>query len=323
MSDHERNSIVSVGGNTQLSFHQLQDIYNSLTGKTEKISKNIEQAFLMNFEDLAQLNFRIAQCCESYGAKIKNENLSVFHVNGFKEVFSSFDRFKLYNKSNMSPVESLVITYNIIIIPSGSNRAVPYKILIELNSIAGMREKKRDLAYGPIDIFTLFINQYGRISIDYVDYAVARHFMTQIEEWYKSLDFTPEKKIIKSLQKSSHWIRDIIISLTIACISISSGIFSESTFASDGKALIIKGISLVFAASTLGWLLGSFAGKLVERSIDQIQPISYLKLNRGDDVAIGNWHKKNKNNIIYSIFGIFFAIILNLISSYIFWWASS
>lgn len=141
MSEEGGRDLVEISDQTRISFHELQDIYNTLTGKFERISQPFERDYLVNFEDLRQLNERLSQCCDSYGAQVKNDSVTVYHVDGPKEVFSSFERFRLYNTSNSNPVENVSLEYNIIIIPAGTKKPVTYRIRVNMVSRAGLREK--------------------------------------------------------------------------------------------------------------------------------------------------------------------------------------
>ncbi|TYC49143.1 hypothetical protein FMN50_24045 [Rhodobacterales bacterium] len=310
--------LVSVTDSTQITFHQLQDIYNALTGKTEKITKTLDKSYLVRIEDLAQLHARISQCCDSYGAKIKNENISVIHVNGLRETFSSYDRFCLYNKSNVSPVENLHMQYNIILIPSGASKPIQYKINMVLVSRVGLAEKRPVGMVGPLNLFSILGRMPGQVSIEFVDYAAARHFLTQIEEWYDSLNFSAENRVVNFIQSISHWMREVFSVSTLAFTVISFGFLANVNSIFDSVQSVIEPISAMVFIGALAWLVGSIIGRLLESSIDRIQPISYVCLNRGDEKAIERWKRKNWRFGLMSIVSVLVAFSVNMVAAFVF-----
>ena len=107
----------------QISLQAYQAAYNEITGKTEELSRDYSVAYQMGMSDLEQLNIKVEQLCEQYNLIEANYNVTVFHQEDTKDRFSSFERFKLYNSSNPSPVESVLIEYNLLIrLPNNRGR---------------------------------------------------------------------------------------------------------------------------------------------------------------------------------------------------------
>lgn len=318
MNDRTSGELVSISETTQISFHQLQDIYNTLTGKFERISQSFDRAYLIKMEDLQQLHIRINQCCESYGARLKNESITVYHVGGAKETFSSFDRFKIYNKSNTSPVENVNIEYNILITPAGSAKVVPYRIRLNLISRAGLREKSPGMFIGSSSLLKFLGRPDGFVSIEYADYSAARHFLTQINEWYEALEFSSERAWLKKMQELSHWLR-YIVPVSILCTTILGlGRVHAAKLNANVDASLITSITQITSVSIFAWLLAMIAGRSIEASIDRIQPISYVLLNRGDEKIKEKWKKSNITNLAIATTTTIGAISVNIMSSWIF-----
>jgi hypothetical protein len=270
--------IVTIGSGTQLNFHELQDIYNSLTGKTESISKALDSSYKLKFEDFEQLNARINQCCDSYGARIKNESISIFHINGAKETFSSFERFKLYNKSNTSPTENIYLEYNILITPAGSVEIRKYKISFNFPSRVGGWEKQPELSGDPLGFMHFLGLSPARVKIEYVDYAAARHFLSQIDEWHNALEVSHERKWFQKIQAHSHLCRYVIPFLSVSFL-----FYSLSRAATRGNlpqildSIQFSQLYLVTSIGLASWLIFGIISRVIEMSIDRIQPISYIK----------------------------------------------
>jgi len=305
-----------VASGTQLTFHQLQDIYNSLTGKTESITQLFEGSPFLKFEDLAQLNARINQAFDSYGASIKNTSITVYHVDGLKEVFSSFDRFKLYNKSNTSPVENVSIEYHFLIIPAGSDEPRKYRIHVDLPSRVGIWEKRPDFSVGPVSISRMFSSLPPRVIIEYVDYAAARHFLAQITEWFDSLDSSPERVWLQKAQGISHWLRELFPSASVLFVLLVFYAFVNQGLHSDlGGNEIIEFLCLVSAFAVSAWMFGKVFGRLTEWGIDRVQPLSYVSLNRGDEKCVQKRMRRNTTGGFVSIVSFLAYLAFNYLIS--------
>lgn len=310
---HSEGELVTVTPRTQLSFHELQDIYSTLTGKSEKISSQFTKPYQIKFSDFENLDARIRQCCDSYGARIKNGSVTVYHISGQSEQFSSFDRFRLYNQSNTSPVENINIEYNFIIIPAGSTEPKQYKIRIGLTSRVGIFEKSPDMSVGPLSIISMLGRVTGGFHIDFSDYAVARHYQTQIEEWYEALEFGPERRWLTSIQMFSHWFRQALPLLAMMIVAYAFYIAPNNARTTSGMEPDLYASMILFgAAMTLAFYTGSFAGRLIEWGVDRIQSLSFVHLNKGDEKLIAKWSSRNLKSVAALALGVLAAIFQNI-----------
>ena len=65
----------------------------------------------------------MTQVCEQYNIEAQNTSVTVYHLDDTKEAFSSFERFRIYNQSATSPVESVVLKYNFLIVLPRTRKA--------------------------------------------------------------------------------------------------------------------------------------------------------------------------------------------------------
>ena len=93
----------------QISVQLLQSIYNEITGKSETVGKTYKEAFEVEFKDIEQLNYKIKQAHEQYNVCTSNCEVIIYYTNNTKDVFTSFDRFKMHNAGSTSPVESIFL----------------------------------------------------------------------------------------------------------------------------------------------------------------------------------------------------------------------
>lgn len=216
----------------------------------------------------------------------------------------------IYNKSNTSAVENINLEYNFIIVPAGTDKIRRYKINVDMPSRLGLWEKNPDVAVGPINFTRMFSDIPGRVVIEYIDYAAARHFLTQVNEWFEALETSPERFFLKRLQGMSHWFRDLFPALAVIFILF---IFYKLT-TKNAEALyssndIVSIVCLVSIFAVFAWMMGGILGRLTEWGVDRVQPLSYVNLNRGDEKCIARRSQKNFFSSLVGIGGFIFYLI--------------
>lgn len=190
------NTIVTVGEDNQVSMQLLQDIYNEITGKTEKLTKRIRTNHQSTFDDICQLNMKITQLYEQYQIVSSNCTVTLFHISDAKEKFSSFKRFKVHDSTSLSAVENIRLKYSFLIVLPKTKRPQSYDIEIDISSRAAIHQRS-ELETGISKRLMLFFAPWtGLIEIEYVDYTVARNFLVAIEHWFNAL---PQGKSIPGI----------------------------------------------------------------------------------------------------------------------------
>ena len=79
-------------GGTEVSMQVLQNIYNEITGGSEKLNKGYDKPFCVEMTDIEQLNQKFEKVSEQYNILSKNCMVKVYHLNDTQEKFSSFKR---------------------------------------------------------------------------------------------------------------------------------------------------------------------------------------------------------------------------------------
>lgn len=314
-NDENKSEAVQIAGNIPISMKLVQSIYNEVTGKTEKLSKILRDHHEICFEDINQLNIKINQLYEQYNVVAKNCSVTIYHIDDCKEQFSSFERFKIYDKSSTSPCENIRLTYDFLIKLPGAPKVQPYKIEIDIHSRTAIRKRALNEHGIPKGILRIFASRTANIEIEYVDYTVARTFLVAIEHWYASVRKNKSSAIIEIAQKFSAHAPFLLKNITAAIV-----IFS---FFSQRKTILGANPSLetVFCASLIAfgsvYILSSIAkffGQALETAIDSYQASSSLRLNRGDESAITEFERHNSKTIIAMAASIVGAITINIIS---------
>lgn len=312
------NSSVSLGNGHIVSMQVVQDIYNEITGKTEKLSKSYRTDHRTKFEDIEQLNIKIHQLYEQYNIVENNCNVTLYHIDDCKEVYSSFERFKLYDRSSTSPIENIRLQYNFLILLPKTRRPQSYTIEINIHSRAAIKQKAEKEHALPRSIIQFFATRTAQIEIEYIDYTVARNFQTTIDHWFSSLEQSKSSRVLKLAQGHTQNFSFILryLSALFLCsfffIEFPSWISTELTIETQLKLAIL-------CFGTVYILCGTAAkiGTFLEAAVDRIQPLSYLKLNRGDDTSISELQKSNDKNNAKTFIGLAVAIGINLFSAWV------
>ena len=317
--DDESTSVIRAGDEGPgISLKAYQDIYHQITGRTEKIRQKFSSNLLIDFSEVEQLQFKIMQLCDVHTVVASNEVVSVFHEKERKEQFTSFERFKAYNSNSTRPTVNVVLRYNFSIALPGRETPQEYVVTIKLTSRVALLNKLESemptfLRGG---IFGLSTSSVAEISVEYADYVVARSFLESFEEWVQGCKSTPTNKILKFIQSKSHYLQHIL-QITMAIIFIFFCINSIPEFFEEGThpEIWARFMVIFFGGFFLLITLSRSTGRIIEHAIDGICPLSYLKLNKGDEKLISEFSTKTNKHIIRFLIGCAVTICLGIISS--------
>ncbi len=298
-----------------VSMQVLQDVYNELTGKTEELSKGYEIPYQICFADIEQLNTKITQLYEQYNIKSSNCSVTVYHEKDQKQVFSSFERFKFYDQSLLSPTESILIKYNFLIVLPKLSRPQSYSVSVRIGSKVTMLKKLEEDNL-PSMIIKMVSGRSAQVTVEYIDYTVARNFIDTIDAWFKSIDTAKFASTYKTLQKYSHYISPIA--------KFSVGLFSGYLCLKYSFIFVLPNIDylqlykialITFAFIFITYSLAKFFGKIAEKNVDLMTELSFLKLNRGDEKEIEVFKSKNRKGLIRATLSIIATFGIGVLSS--------
>lgn len=317
-NENEEKATVTIRDGAMVSMQMLQDIYNEITGKTENVSKSYRIHHKTELEDLEQLNTKIHQLYEQYNIIENNCNVTLYHIDDCTEVYSSFDRFKISDKTSLSSVENIRLQYNFLIILPKTKRTQTYKIEIDICSRAALKQKAKKEHGMPKRIMTIWATRTGILEIEYIDYTVARNFQTAIDQWFNGLNQSKESKFLNFLQDNSYNLSLVArytsaLFLCVVFFFFSGGWLSGSTSLEQLFKVSVIAFGAVFVVSGIAGRFGAEIG----RELDSIQPLSYLKLTRGDEKAIEDLEEGNSKNKRKSLINIGLTVALNLVSTWL------
>ena len=298
-----------------VSIQTLQAIYNELTGKSEKVGKSYSKPIQVKFSDLEQLDHKISQACEQYNIVSENCSITIYYVDDTRDRFSSFDRFRLHNNGCTSPVESILLKYNFLILLPKTKQSQPYNITIRLASrVAVMRRMEGEFYGSPPQIFRLMGNRTAVVEVEYIDYMVARNLLNIVDEWFKVIPAAIERKWLNWLRYRSHQIPRFARFITGVIVGLVVINLLPRYVPSDSIDLLSYGLFTAWAmlGVFVAYRMAGFFAALVEDAIDEWTEVSYINITRGDEIEISKAQSKNKYAIIKGVCGFLLAILTSI-----------
>lgn len=318
---NERGVTLPQAREIDLKIKMYQEAYHHITGKNEKTSFKSSADLLIDFDELNQIHHKISQMCDVHKIVAQSESITVFHSKERKEHFTSFDRFRIYNKGNTSPTLNILMEYNFSILPNGGTMPQQYKVTIRLNSrVALMKQMKEDAP--PFMRARLFGFMYGStadVSVEYADYVVARGFIEAVQEWIDGCKKSKSRlKCIQRLQRFSHLFPGLLS--FVNGVLITFFFIKKTPVILNGHSSYIDVLQygiLFFASFMLTSKIATFLGNSLESAIDSYTPLSYLLINKGDERVVEDYNNDRSGNIFRIAFSVISTVILGVVSSLI------
>lgn len=318
-------NLIGVGDSSRtVSIKDYQDIYHQVTGRTEQIRKRAPDLLLIDFSEVEQLHTKINQLCDVHNVIAKNLTVSIFHEKERKEQFTSFERFRTYNSNTTSPTIFLVLKYNFSIIPSGIQKAQEYTVTIRLTSRVALLNQMQEETPPFMRVHMLkFISEpAAEITVDYVDYIIARGFIESFEEWVKGCKFTPKNKLVEKAQEYSHFIPPLMRLLSIILVTYFALKAIPKYFLERNSIEILARFAIIFLSGAVVLSsLASFIGSRIERAVDGYPMLSYIHLNKGDQRMIESFETERKSVIRkflwYCLINFVIAIVATKLEKFI------
>lgn len=305
---------------TQVSLQTLQGIYNEITGKSEEVGKSYSKPIRVQFSDIVQLNHKVTQACEQYNVVSGNCSVTVYYVDDTRDRFSSFERFRLHNSGSTSPVESVLLKYNFLVVLPKTKQPQSYTVSIRLASRVAVAKRMEGEFYGaPPLIIRLMGNRTAVVDIQYVDYMVARNFLNLIDEWFKGIPTATEYKSLHWLQIRSHLIPKVARFATAIFVVLLVITLLPHFIAQGTTDLLLFGRYLGYAlvATYAAYTLAGRFAVYIEHSLDHYTELSYLQLTKGDELAIAKAKRGNKFAIVRGVSGFFLTICVSIVTKII------
>lgn len=285
---HPTNPQVGLLFKPNEDFTLAQAVYHSVTGKTEKLTRNFSTNYRVTMMDLEQLHAKCTQMVTQWAVCQSNSNVSIQHLDDNKEQFSSFDRFRIYDSSRTSPAESVSYRFNILIDGKGADarQGHPYSITVRIVSRLALL-KRLDEDQAPAHWLRMLGVYTIVVEIDYVDYAIARNMMSMVDSWISQVEAEPNWKAFLWIQNRSQWIpalfQPAMATLCGWALYLTAPIVLSST---ESISILAQFLIVAFVGIMVSAQIAKMLGSIIESAIDLMMPLSYLKLNKGDEKII-------------------------------------
>ena len=257
---------VDLGSGHLVSMKAVQQIYAEITGRTESLERSYKNNHSIGFEDLCQLVAKVTQLHEQYNIVSRNCSVTVFHLDDQKQTFSSFERFRLLDRTTLSPVENVRMEYNFLIVLPQMRKPQSYQIEINIHSRAALVKRANgDTGARGIMFYEFFSPTTAHVEIEYVDYTVARNFQGAIDGWFKALPELESGWFLIPLKKlSGYYVFIFRVTLITAFLVTCYGYFS------DALATTPQSQSALFIAATV-----TFGGMLLMSIVKLLSEITF------------------------------------------------
>lgn len=304
---------------TAVSLQVVQSIYHELTGKTEDVGKSYSESFQFVHADYEQLHHRISQCCEQYNVKANNCSIKVYYINDTQETFSSFERFKHFNAGSSSSVESVLLTYNFLILLPKLNQPQSYTLSVRTASRVSIEKQMREnMPFELPKILKLMGGRTAIVTVKYVDYVVARNLLNVVDEWLKTVNKAQTNKVWDAVRKRSEYL-PLIARYTVGVIVVLLIWVDLPRFLPQGASLLQLAQTLIFAFVGLfaAYRIAHHLGRAAEDSLDNWSELSFVSLTAGDRKQIEEVQRKNKNSVVLAALKFGGALFVSVLSKII------
>jgi hypothetical protein len=301
----------------------MQALYHEITGKTENLIKLFSGSRVVRKSDIEQLCIKFRQISEQFHIVGAGGKFTVHHNDGMVNSFSSLQKFLEYDENYPTAIESVVVEFSVLIKNPINNRHYEYKIELTCRSIDML-----DKALQRAQFYEEFWEENSiYVKIEYVDYVVARTFMSAVEEWEKGLEKVKTSPVLAHLKRVSFPVRPFSpydrvigivsrISAIFACFQLMDRMVDFSN---------LRSLTVFFLVCCSIYILTSWSsGAISDALTDQIRRYknpNFVIMNRGDKINFDAYLKGNKSIITKSfiyILELTIIIIINVLSNKIY-----
>ena len=216
----------------------LQSLYYAVTGKTENISKVLRGNVLITHSDFQQLYYKLNQSIHVYPA-VTEPSVSIVVKKSTSESvqYSSWERFCEFQLNSTDVTSEVSIRLELLLKLPLTEHPQRCSVNASLDSGLPIIAREPGMTAGPFAEFVmLFAYEKYRtvsISVDFVDFIVAKVLVGVIEEWFASLDGIPRGRLTSALLRNSTTITHAakpVWNAWIGCFSVELRVVSSRSY---------------------------------------------------------------------------------------------
>jgi hypothetical protein len=214
------------------------------------------------------------------------------------------------------------LKYNFLILLPKTHQPQSYTISVRIASRIAIDKKMSSEMYDLPKIIRLMGSRTAVVTIEYVDYMVARTLLELIDGWAECLPRSPESVVFRYIRKHSHllpFISRYIVGAFVAYLVLAAIPLIITPDASLATVTTFSFTSLfgLFAAYRAAHHFGSAA----EDAVDDWSSISYVQLTAADKQLICQSEAKNKWALVKAclelVGSVFVVMLAHVVSNYL------
>lgn len=319
-AEQSRNLVIPV---EKVPVAAFQAIYHHITKKTERLNKAHKGSFKLTADNLEDLFRQVEQSIAQYQVKGDRCEITVSLSNGEVYSYSSFEKFAMVNFGVfIHPTSSIGFEYDfMIVLPSddirGESITQRYKVGITIRSNEDSDDHIVVVGGRMIREISVFKSPI-MTSIEYSDYAVARHMQSMLNEWIGHLRYNDENVIS---EKSAKMIRRVsgygVFFLAIA-VFLGSVLFEPSNY--EDYITPIRYLVLVISTAIAATAFGFWSSEKIDSLVSTLTPRTVILLTHGDTESRDKLVAKRssaRKQIAYIVTGIIIATVVSIFANYL------
>lgn len=311
----------------KLPKNALQAIYHAVTGKTENLAKIIDGNVIIRFSDFDRLYSMIFDQTGVHTLEFDpTTTIVVKHANEKSVTYSSWERFKALQVNNHEVTSEITLKMEFVLISPGTK--TPQRLIITVNLDSSLpildNQRVRPSERPPYTFWKHFGSNWRTVdvSIDFVDFLVAKSFVNVVEEWFLTLDKPPKPKANTFIFYNFPLLDNILGQFGRIGMAIFLSFF---VYLNQGNLDSLGRLTLAVSVGLAIWSIFLTARSIITKRIFKrvtcaIIPTVIL-LNDGDEKAYKNVLAEVGSPALPAfgfLFTVSIAIGANLLSSYIF-----
>lgn len=225
----------------------LQALYHEITGKTESLTKEFQKSYQISPRDISSLYHRVIQILEQFECTKPTTNIVVRYQGGNIQRISSIEKFTQLGNAITEPTLGVEVSIDFLIRVPSVGKLHQYKLVIVATShLENSPSNSNDDEFSSDDDQQIGL-RFGKkpifFKVDYVDYVVARNFVSMIEDWEKSLAKISVPRLPKWYRKYEYQLDQVastlfLFSAAVLCYGLHRKYF-EGEFSIAGAVLLV------------------------------------------------------------------------------------
>jgi len=323
-SNQDISRSISSLGNLPVS--AIQGLYHAATGKTENLKKLFNGDYIIRYEDVEQLYYKITQFLEHYNVCAgPTITVQVKFEGGESQQFSSWERFKGFDLGKAEIVSDLTLKVEaLVLLPGQADKPQRYIINVNLDSKLPVFAKSDQPGEFLMPMFLIRQIPSVSVSVEYIDYLFAKNICSVVEDWVGKLESIKQTKFILKLEEfSSSW------GYIFARVGFLGGAIFALTYTWIARDRTISITELINLASigvilaTITSLLSGAIGQGFEKALRKGLIPPCLILTAGDKRAMTDIKTEAQNSlqsVMLHLSSVLLALAVNLAASFLYSW---